>query len=293
MKRREFLTNTLTAAGLAGAGLLGVERRASGVQAAEQPSGSSPVAATKIILIGRPPDHPPGTHLYMKECGLLAKCLEQTPGVTAIVSEGWPQDAAVLDGASAVFFYSPPGAELLFPPKKPDQAEQAAALLKRGVGLSALHWATGIGDAGNQALGDSYLSALGGLFGFAWSGLTFSTTKVQPVLPDHPVSRGWNVFDVKDEWYLNLKFRPEAKPVAKIRVKAKEGEEEKDQVVAWVYERKDSGGRSYGNTMGHYHENFGLEPFRKAVVNGILWTAHREIPDVGAPCAVTADDMKL
>jgi type 1 glutamine amidotransferase len=87
--------------------------------------------------------------------------------------------------------------------------------------------------------------------------------------------------DLKDEWYLDLKFLPAACPLAKVRVK------DKDQVVAWVYQRPHSaGGRSYGNTLGHFHEKFLLEPFRRAVVNGILWTAHCEIPNGGAPCVL-------
>jgi hypothetical protein len=33
--------------------------------------------------------------------------------------------------------------------------------------------------------------------------------------------------------------------------------------------------------------------FRRLIVNGILWTAHVEIPEGGAPVAVTAKDMDL
>jgi hypothetical protein len=281
MKRREFLRNVAATAGMAAAGIMGIDAP----EAAEQSPAGKDTSAAKIVLIGHKPDHPPGTHLYLRECGLLAKCLQQTPGVTAVVSDGWPRESAILDGASAIVIYSSPGAEIIF---RPDHADQAEAFLKRGVGLTALHWATGIADAKNNRLADRYLRALGGLFGFGWSGLDISTSRVEPVLPGHPVSRGWGVYDLKDEWYLDLKFLPEAKPLAKVRVKGKE------QVVAWVCDRKDSaGGRSYGNTLGHFHENFGIEPFRKAIVNGVLWTAHRDIPVGGAPCAITAEDMRL
>jgi hypothetical protein len=30
-----------------------------------------------------------------------------------------------------------------------------------------------------------------------------------------------------------------------------------------------------------------------ALVNGILWTAHREVPEMGAPVAITAKDLEL
>ena len=53
------------------------------------------------------------------------------------------------------------------------------------------------------------------------------------------------------------------------------------------------GGRSFGFVGGHFHSNFGDKPFRQAVVNGILWTAGLDVPDQGAPCAITAKDMEL
>jgi hypothetical protein len=36
-----------------------------------------------------------------------------------------------------------------------------------------------------------------------------------------------------------------------------------------------------------------MEPIRKSMLGGILWTAHLEIPEKGAPCDITAEDMKL
>ena len=281
MNRRELLRRTMLAAGWAAAGPLSARWGS----AAAEPMGTNG-AKTKIVLIGHRPDHPPGTHLYLKECRLLAKCLGQTPGIEAVVSDGWPKQASLLENVSALVLYSSPGAELLL---RPDHAAQAQALLKRGVGFTALHWATGIGkNDESKPIADQYLSALGGMFGFGWSKLNIGDSKVEPMAPDHPICRGWTTFPLKDEWYINVKFRPEAKPIAKVRVK------DQDWVVAWAFERRDChGGRSYGNTLGHFHTNFGLEPLRKLMVNGILWTAHREIPAGGAPCAISEEDMIL
>jgi len=106
--------------------------------------------------------------------------------------------------------------------------------------------------------------------------------------PAHPICRGWKDYDLRDEWYLGTRLAPGAKPLLKVPVKGK------DQVVAWVYERPDSNhGRSFGITLGHFHENFGIEEFRKAIVNGILWTAHREVPQEGAPVKIVPADMDL
>jgi hypothetical protein len=42
--------------------------------------------------------------------------------------------------------------------------------------------------------------------------------------------------------------------------------------VGWVYERPD-GGRTFSTTLGHPYRNFQREPFRRMLVNAILWTA--------------------
>ena len=55
-------------------------------------------AAHKILFIGKQPDHPYGSHMYLHTCGVLAKCVELTEGVEAIVSNGWPTDPQKLTG---------------------------------------------------------------------------------------------------------------------------------------------------------------------------------------------------
>ena len=57
-----------------------------------------------------------------------------------------------------------------------------------------------------------------------------------------------------------------------------------EQVVAWAVEREPSGkngGRGFGFTGGHFFENWGVENFRRMVLNAILWTAHLEVPAGG------------
>jgi type 1 glutamine amidotransferase len=239
----------------------------------------------KILLIGHPPDHPPLTHMYLPECELLAKCLRQSPGVQAVVSDGWPKDAELLQGVDAIVLYSSPGADLLL---QGDHAETVLKLLDQGVGLVALHWATGVHGQKESDLGERYLQQLGGLFCFAFSGLDTCESKVEQVQPDHPICRGWNNFVLTDEFYLNLKFLPQAQPLLRVNVKGK------DHTVGWVYQRPGKGeGRSYGNVLGHFHELFKQEPFRRMLVNGILWAAHCEVPKQGAPCVVTEADLNV
>jgi type 1 glutamine amidotransferase len=215
-----------------------------------------------VLLIGHQPDHPPGTHLYLPGCELLAQCLRQTDGVEAVVSDGWPADPEVLKGVNAIVLYSSPGAEILL---EGPHREQFEALMRQGVGLVALHWATGLRDANNEALGEKYLSYLGGLFSFGYSGLEICESEAKQIDADEPICRGWDDFVLHDEFYLNLRFLPAAKPILRVRVN------DQWQTVGWIYERPDSnGGRSYGNTLGHFHELFEQEHFRRMLVNGIL-----------------------
>ena len=61
--------------------------------------------------------------------------------------------------------------------------------------------------------------------------------------------------------------------------------------VAWVAERP-GGGRGFGYTGGHYHENWSNNQARKLVLNGILWTAGMEIPPDGVASTVTEAQLK-
>ena len=78
---------------------------------------------TKELLVGHKLDHPFGTHMYLQECRLLAKCLNQNPGILATVSNGWPSDESLLKDIDALVFYSSPAADILFNEKNKIQSE--------------------------------------------------------------------------------------------------------------------------------------------------------------------------
>jgi type 1 glutamine amidotransferase len=235
----------------------------------------------KILLIGKDRDHPFRTHEYMADCKLLARCLEQTRGVRAVVSNGWPKDAKVLEGVDAIVLHTRNGGDVLLGSPARRQVEE---LLKKGVGLTAIHWSTG---SVKEGVGERWQKTLGGWFNpAAFSKYHVQTTTLHQPAPDHPVSRGWKDYELRDEYYIKLRFAEGIKPVMRAKV---QGEE---YTVGWVYERPD-GGRSFGCVLGHFHANFGEKPFRQALVNGILWTAGVEVPAGGAPCEITPKDMKL
>jgi type 1 glutamine amidotransferase len=234
----------------------------------------------KVLLIGKDRDHALSQHEYMSDCTILAKCLRQTKGVEAEVSNGWPRDPDQLKGVKAIVFDTRMGGSVLFAPLVKAEAEK---LLKQGVGLTAIHWGTGA----EKNEGDAWLNALGGWFNAdLFSKYMVRTTRLVQADPKHPICFGWKEYDLRDEYYIKLKFLPEARTILKANI------DTEDYPVAWVYDRPD-GGRSFGFLGGHFHDNFGNEAFRRAIVNGILWTARVEVPPEGAPVAITAKDLEL
>ena len=234
----------------------------------------------KILLIGKDRDHAFSQHEYLSDCAILARCLRQTKGVEAEVSNGWPRDPEKLKGVTAVVFNTRMGGSVLFDPLVKAEAEK---LLRRGVGLTAIHWGTGA----DAKAGPAWLNALGGWFNAdLFSKYQVRQARLRQAEPRHPVCFGWKEFELREEYYTRLKFLPAATPVLKVTI------DKEEYPFAWVYERPD-GGRSFGFLGGHFHENFGNEAFRRMIVNGILWTARVEVPPGGAPVRITAKDMVL
>ncbi|MEQ8848978.1 CehA/McbA family metallohydrolase [Botrimarina sp.] len=250
--------------------------------AMEKPTATGDQEPKKIVLIPTALDHPWATHMYRRGCELLAACLNQNPGVEAVVSpdDDWPKDPSVLEGVDAIAFYSRPAGDLLLAPAHRDEALE---LMNAGVGLAAIHWSTGTSD---DQFGPQYLDLLGGWFSFAHSGLKVDRQTLEQAAPDHPVCNGWSPFPLRDEFYLNLKFKDSAKPVLTVEVDGVE------QTVAWAYERP-GGGRSFGTTLAHFHDNFAIDEFRRAVVNGLLWAAGAEVPAGGADVSIPSRQLEL
>src|SRR5215470_15242661 len=93
-----------------------------------------------IVLIAKDRDHSTSTHEYISDCNILAKCLNQTQGVKAEVVNGWPKDPEKLKDVKAIVLNTRFGGNVLLDPVHKAEAD---ALLKRGVGLTAIHWGTG------------------------------------------------------------------------------------------------------------------------------------------------------
>jgi hypothetical protein len=107
----------------------------------------------------------------------------------------------------------------------------------------------------------------------------------------HEVTRGLSEFEVKDEFYYRLKFaaagdgsKAVLEPLLRVKI---DGEE---QTVAWAY-RSAKGGRSFGFSGLHYHDNWKLPSYRRLVAQGVLWTLGLAVPEKGLDVAV--DDKVL
>jgi type 1 glutamine amidotransferase len=257
----------------------------------------------RIVMIAGKPSHGPGEHEFRAGLLLFQKCLAGYPGIQVeVYSNGWVPNSDLLKGAAAIIIYSDGGAG--HPALQGDHLQVLGALMKQGVGLACLHYAVEpTMEKGEHEL----LDWLGGCFEINYS--------VNPVweanftsLPDHPITRGVNPFNLKDEWYFNMRFREGTEKIlasvpSSSTTNRPDGPHEDNptvralvaqgvpQTVAWATERPD-GGRGFGFTGGHYHRNWGNDNVRKLVLNGILWVAKVEIPSNGVPSTVTSADLE-
>jgi type 1 glutamine amidotransferase len=220
--------------------------------------------------------------MYMQTCAMLAKCVHLTPGIDTVVSNGWPTDAESLNGVKAIVVYTNPAAELLLDGPHRGQFEK---LMKSGVGLVTIHWASSVNKNNLQRLGDTWLDYLGGTW-VSNVGLSGGTSVLKQLTPEHPICRGWQEYEINDEYYLNPVIK-KATPL--LQVRDKKGQE---VIVGWAFERPD-GGRAFGTTLGHPYKNFQMEPFRRMIVNAILWSAQIEVPRAGAPVNISAEALAL
>ena len=269
-------------------------------EAAEPGNNAGHNAEKKIVLLAGtvhqgPGGHPPGTHEYELTARLLKRALEQAvPGVRAEVHfDGWPRDPHTLDGADTIVVISD-GADRHqsdHPLLIDHRLQVIARQMQRGCGLVAIHWSVFVP---NERGGPEFLDWIGGYFDYQsgpeprhwFSKIQTAATRPRPASPEHPICRGLEPFDLREEYYYNIRFREDDPRRVPILTTSIPGEPD-EQAVAWAVQR-DGGGRGFGFTGGHFFENWGVENFRRMVLNAILWTAHVEVPEEGVSTAPPA-----
>lgn len=275
--------------------------------AADGGGGTGDAAKTRIVFIAGRASHGPGEHEHRAGCMLLADHLNRSglPVEAVVVTNGWPRDESVFEGARAVIFYADGGGGHPALPHLAKLRRMASA----GVGIGCIHYGVEVpnGDAGN-----AFLDLIGGYFSTDWSvnphwDATFKN------LPEHPVTRGIGDFQIRDEWYYHMRFRKGMEGVTPIlsdlppreslsrgdgphsgnpHVRAAVLERREPQHVMWVYERPDKlgAGRAFGFTGGHFHRNWRHDDHRGVVLNAIAWIAGVEVPESGVPSKTPTDE---
>ncbi len=244
-----------------------------------------PVRAERplVVLVPGQPSHGYGTHEFRAGAELLARALN---------GAGSPVRARLgrldaLEGAAALVLYMDGGER--HPVR--GHLEAIDARVAKGLGVVALHYAVEV-PAGPPV--EAFGRWIGGYYESGWS--TNPTWRAEVALDQgHPASRGVRPFRVFDEWYFNLRFPAQIRPIV-TAVPDDEARESptwppfpadhillasgRRETLAWSVERPD-GGRGLGFTGGHFHWNWGHDDFRRLVLNGIVWAAGAEVPEGG------------
>lgn len=242
----------------------------------------------KLLLVGQGPDgHPVQTHEYYAGLKVLARCLDGVDGLevtTLRADEPWREGPELLSRADGVVLFLAEGARWLqHDPKRHAALSQIAA---RGGALTVLHWGMGTREAGPI---ESFVKLFGGCHGGPDRKYKVLEVEASPADARHPILTGIGRFKVRDEFYYRLKFpAPERKVTPILRVPI----DGQDEVVAWAWDRAD-GGRSFGFSGLHFHDNWRLLEYRRLVAQGVLWTLKKPIPDGGLGVKVKEEDLKL
>ncbi len=280
-------------------------------------SGATPDGKKKLVLIAGKPSHGPMEHEFRAGTTLIEKCLKDFPGLAVERHEmGWVKDEATFADADAVVIYADGGGGN--PAIQGNHLETLRGLVKRGCGFGAMHYGVEIlADKG----GPEFKDWLGGYYENAFS----CNPMWQPnftAFPESPVTRGVKPFQIKDEWYINMRFRPAFKdgitaaadgetkflpilvaaPPDATRngpyvwpagpYKHIQAELGAPEAMMWSVERPD-GGRGFGFTGGHYHKNWANDSFRKVVLNTLVWLTKLEVPKDGVASTVTEADLQI
>ena len=259
----------------------------------------------KLVLLAGSPSHGPGAHEFNAGTLLLQKCLKQAMPdlVTEFHPNGYPKDESAFDGAAAIFCYADGGGGHPF--LRGDRLATLDKFMKNGVGLMCAHYAVEVPkDLGADELRDW----IGGCYENAFSCNPMWSPEYK-TFPDHPVARGVKPFSIRDEWYMNMRFRPGMRNVTPL-LTATPSDDVRDgpyvypkgpypHIVAasgrpehmmWCVERA-GGGRGVGFTGGHTHRNWAEPNFRKIVLNALAWICGRDVPPAGVESSVSEADL--
>jgi len=259
----------------------------------------------KLVILAGSPSHGPLEHEFNAGSKLLQKCLAGVAGLeTTWHTGGWPKDEKDFDGADGIFLYCDGG--INHPFVRGNHLEVIGNLMKKGVGLLCAHYAV---EVLKDVAGKQFQDWIGGYYEDLYSVNPMWTPEYKE-FPNHPITRGVKPFAVRDEWYFNMRFRPDMQGVTSILAAKPSDQVRKGPYVhpkgpyqhiidasgrtesmMWAAERAD-GGRGVGFTGGHFHVNWKDDNFRKVVLNALMWICKGEVPMEGVTSEVTDEDLK-
>lgn len=258
----------------------------------------------RLLLIAGTPSHGPGDHEFNAGVQLLAKCLESVEGLETVVQlNGWPQDESKFDGVDGILMYMDGGKN--HPAVQAERLAFLGGLMAKGVGLMCAHFGV---EVPKDNGGAEFKQWIGGYYEDQFSCNPMWSPKYLS-FPDHPVARGVKPFEIKDEWYMHMRFRDGKAGVTELLVatppdEVRDGpyvypagpyphiqaDKGKPESMMWAVERPD-GGRGVGFTGGHIHRNWGNDEFRKIVLNALVWVSGLDVPEGGVQSSVSEEDL--
>jgi len=245
-------------------------------------------APKKLLLLAQGPDgHPPQTHEYVAGLEILQRCLKNIPDLEVSLvraDEPWREGPELLGKADGVVIFLSEGAKWLS--RDPRRLAAFNQLAARKGGIVGLHWGIGTRDAADI---DAFVKLLGGCHGGPERKYqVLAKAEVRIAEPQHPITSGIKPFTVRDEFYYRLKLTPAKsgfRPVLQVPIDGRV------ETVAWSWERPD-GGRSFGFSGLHFHENWSLLEYRRLAAQAVLWSLRLPIPADGLPVRLTDGDPK-
>jgi type 1 glutamine amidotransferase len=243
----------------------------------------------RLLLLGQSPDgHPKTTHEYMAGQKIVAALLKDTRELTTEIvnaDEPWEKGPELLDKADGAVIFLSEGAKWLS--ADPRRLEAFARLAQRGGGLAALHWGMGTREAEPV---ETFVKLVGGCHGGPDRKFAVVSETAQPT--DHEIAHGVKPFRVEEEWYYRLKLyktEDEAhaiQPIVRVKIDGA------DETVCWAWERPD-GGRSFGFSGLHFHENWKQPAYRRLVKQGVFWMMRQPLPEKGASVEIERGLLEL
>jgi hypothetical protein len=281
-------------------------------------------AQTRIVFAAGPKDHgAPGRHEYALDLAALKGCLDRSnvSGLETTLYQGSVPEVAALDRAAVLVLESsgdrtPTEKHVLFPQDvtTDHQTYDAATtarlaaidgMARRGMGVVVFHYATYV----NNATARRYFTDwVGGFYESGYSRTVTTTWNIAPTAASHPVLRGVEPWQAREEFYIRLRLPEDprrtdlliATPTQPTRLPALTtpmvpggppspltDPNVEPSLVSWAIQRE-GGGRGFVMTGVDWHSNLQMESYRRQLLNGIVWAAGREVPPGGVTCSIDA-----